>query len=97
MNTVVLVYDDGKVCYRDTGVEYSIPPKITFTKHCFPLYRTPSVSLFSLPLIVHGQKNKNSIYFIVFYLLIQSLTHSYICIMIILWSAIYISVFVLAY
>jgi hypothetical protein len=58
MNIIVLAYDDGKVCYRDTGDEYSIPPKITFRKHyslCF---------LFSLPLIiVHGQKNQNSIYF----------------------------------
>lgn len=30
MTIIVLVYVDGKVNYKDTGAEYSVPPKITF-------------------------------------------------------------------
>jgi hypothetical protein len=49
MNIIVLAYDDGKVCYRDTGDEYSIPPKITFTKHCSHCIVLPLFLIFLAP------------------------------------------------
>jgi hypothetical protein len=58
MNIIVLVYDDGKVCYRDTGVEYSIQPKITFMKHCSRCIVLPLFLYFPCPLLRMDKKLK---------------------------------------
>jgi hypothetical protein len=58
MNIIVLAYDDGKVCYRDTGVEYSIPLKITFTEHCSRCIVLPLLLYFPCPILRTDKKIK---------------------------------------